>query len=45
LLHTIRRMLEASGGGLQSHAQANYDVLLKHYLVQMLLLHRVSWLR
>jgi hypothetical protein len=44
LLHTIRRMLEASGGRFQSYAQANYDVLLEHYLVQMLLLYRVSCL-
>ena len=44
LLHTIRRMLEASGGRFQSHSEANYDVLLEHYLVQMLLLYRVSCL-
>jgi hypothetical protein len=44
LLHTIRRMLEASGGCFQSRAEANYDVLLEHYLVQSLLLYRVSWL-
>ena len=44
MLHTIRRMLEASGGRFQRHSEANYDVLLEHYLVQMLLLYRVSWL-
>jgi hypothetical protein len=44
LLHTTRRMLEASGGRFQSHSEANYDVLLEHYLGQMLLLYRVSWL-
>jgi len=32
---------EASGGRFQSHAQANCDVLLEHYLVQMLLPYRV----
>lgn len=42
MLHTIRRMLEASGGRFQCHAEANYDVLLEHYLLQMLLLYRVS---
>jgi hypothetical protein len=44
LLHTIRRMLQASGSCFQSRAEVNYDVLPKYYLIQTLLLYRVSWL-
>ena len=45
MLHTTRRMLDVSGSSIQSLAKVTCDGLVKYYLVQMLLLYRVSWLR